>query len=223
MKKSFILISLATAIVTNTNAQSTGDTQEMKDPKAKAILDKLSEQNKNYNTISANFDYNLKNSGEGIDETQSGKLITKGNKYKLEIAGQQIISDGTTAWTFLKDDCEVQIQEAEGDDEEGIFDPVSIFTIYENGFKYKFDSDNGTTQIINLYPEDANEKSYHTIKLLVDKAKTQITSIVIKAKDGNTYTYNLKSFDTNKNFSDDFFKFKVENSGCDEVEEIDLR
>ena len=195
----------------------------MKDPKAKAILDKLSEQNKNYNTISANFDYNLKNSGEGIDETQSGKLITKGNKYKLEIAGQQIISDGTTAWTFLKDDCEVQIQEAEGDDEEGIFDPVSIFTIYENGFKYKFDSDNGTTQIINLYPEDANEKSYHTIKLLVDKAKTQITSIVIKAKDGNTYTYNLKSFDTNKNFSDDFFKFKVENSGCDEVEEIDLR
>jgi outer membrane lipoprotein carrier protein len=220
MKKNIILLAIAALFTTTMFAQSDGDTQEMKDPKAKAILDKLSAKNKTYTTISADFDYNLKNVAEGIDETQSGKLVTKNEKYKLNIAGQEITSNGTTVWTFIEDANEVQINNVSTDeDEEGMFNPATIFTIYEKGFKYKFDSENETTQTINLYPEDANDKSYHTVQLVINKAKTQISSIIIKAKDGNTYAYILKSFETNMDLSDADFNFDTS-----KVEEIlDLR
>lgn len=220
MKKNIILLAIATLFTTSIFAQSEGDSQEMKDPKAKAILDKLSAKNKTYTTISAEFDYNLKNAAEGIDETQSGKLITKGDKYKLNIAGQEIVCNGKTVWTYIEDADEVQINNVSNDeDEEGMFNPATIFTIYEKGFKYKFQNENDKTQTINLYPENANEKSYHTVQLIIDKAKTQITSIIIKSKDGNTYSYILKSFKTNETLNDSYFNFDTSKAG----DIIDLR
>ena len=59
--------------------------------------------------------------------------MLKGDKYKLEIAGQEIICNGNTLWTFIKDAEEVQVNEPEY--EEGSINPANIFTVYENGFK----------------------------------------------------------------------------------------
>lgn len=219
MKRRILLIAFSTLFLTNLFAQNDGDTPEMKDPKAKEILDKLSAKNKTYTTISAEFDYNMKNAADGIDETQSGKLVTKGEKYKLEIVGQQIICNGKTIWTYIADNDEVQISSVSTDDEEGAINPAKIFTIYETGFKYKFISEEGNTQTINLYPEKANEKSYHTVQLVIDKAKTQITKIIIKSKDGNIYTYSLKSFKTNETINDSEFNFDTSKVG----DVIDLR
>jgi outer membrane lipoprotein carrier protein len=222
MKTPF-LITLFLAINFVGFAQQTGDTQEMKDPQAKAILDKLSEKNKTYTSIKANFEYILTNKAEGINETQKGNLALKGNKYKLNISGQQIISNGKTVWTYIEDADEVQISSVAENDDDNLFNPATIFTIYEKGFKYKFNGeetvDGVLVQNIMLYPEKAKEKSYHTIQLVVDKNKVQINSIIIKSKDGNTYTYKLSKFESNTPMADADFNFDV--SKVSEV--IDLR
>ena len=45
---------------------------DVKDPKAKAILEELSKKNKSYSSIKAEFSYKLENKDESIDETQNG-------------------------------------------------------------------------------------------------------------------------------------------------------
>ena len=200
-------------------AQPEGDI----DSKAKIILDEVSVKTKSYTSIKAEFTFSMENKADNISESQEGTLLLKGEKYRLEIAGQEIISDGKTVWTYLKDAGEVQINEPEY--EEGAINPTNIFSIYEEGFKYRFFKeeiqDGRSVQLINLYPVNANEKSFHTIRLSIDKNKKQLITIEIFGKEGNTYTYEIKKFSTNLTVEDSHFRFKP--SSHPDVEVIDLR
>ncbi len=194
------------------------------DPKAKGILDKLSAKAKTFKTISATFEYELNNETAGINETQNGSLISKGEKYNLNIAGQNVISDGKTKWTYIEDAGEVQIDVASTGEEEAL-NPSKILTIYEDGFKYKFEKevkiDGKTLQVIKLFPEKADEKPFHSALLYVDKVKNEVTKIELKGKDGSDYTYTIKSFEINKDIPDSKFTFNT--AKHPEVEVIDLR
>lgn len=162
------------------------------DPKAKKILDELSVKTKAYTTIKAEFSWVVEKKDKS-KESQAGKIQTKGTKYKLEIPGHEIYCDGKTVWDYIKDANEVQIKDMEvgGDD---AVTPSNIFTIYEKGFKYKFESEDATTQVISLFPINPDKKKFHTIKLYIDKNKKQITSVKMFMKDGSTQTYTIKSF-----------------------------
>ncbi len=162
------------------------------DPKAKKVLDELSVKTKAYTTIKAEFSWVVEKKDKSKD-SQSGKIQTKGAKYKLEIPGHEIYCDGKTVWDYIKDANEVQIKDMEvgGDD---AVNPSNIFTIYEKGFKYKFDGEDATTQTISLFPTNPDKKKFHTIKLTIDKAKKQISSVKMFMKDGTTQTYTIKTF-----------------------------
>jgi outer membrane lipoprotein carrier protein len=220
------LLFTAFILLQSVNAQKTPDeTVNPKDDKAKEILEELSKKTKAYTSIKADFTYKLENKDAGVNETQSCSLILKGNKYKINIAGQEIVSNGKTLWTYIKDADEVQVDNAPdaSKQSDNLMNPSNIFTIYEKGFKYKFEKEetlNGKTiQHINLYPEKANEKAYHTVKLVIDKNLKQINTIIVLSKDGNKYTYTINKFETNLPFSDTDFNFDVSKAG----EVIDLR
>jgi outer membrane lipoprotein-sorting protein len=194
------------------------------DDKAKGILDKLSSNTKSYSSMQADFDYRL--TGEGMNEKQSGSLKTKGNKYYLVIAGQHVVSDGKNVWTILEDAEEVQLNAvSENEDNEEYISPTNILTLWEKGFKYKYDKAGtvGDTpvDIINLYPENPEEKSFHTIKLYVNKNATQVEQIEIKGKDGIDYTYTIKKFTANGSLNDKEFTLNKQKFG--EFDVIDLR
>lgn len=213
MKLKLALITLFAFQINLANAQQ--------DPKAKAILDDLSAKTKSYSTIKADFNYTLENKAEGINETQSGTIALKGDKYALKIAGQEVISDGKTVWTYLPDAEEVQITEVDPEENEGQINPSNIFTLYESGFNYKFVSEAQSIAQINLFPTDVDEAAYHTIKLYVDKTKLQLTKIVIMGKEGDSYTYNIKGFTPNMSIPDSKFTFNT--AAHPDVEVNDLR
>ena len=192
--------------------------QEQTDKKAKAILDELSAKTKSYSTIKAEFTYSVNDKQGKATETQGGTVYLKGDKFKLELKGQDIYSDGKTTWTHLKDAKEVQINDADNN-AKGVT-PTNIFTMYENGFKYKFEKEEGNTQIINLYPSSPDKEKYHTIKLTIDKAKKQITGMKVMMKDGTSQTYSIKSFTPNLELNDSIFIFDKKKHP---VDEIDLR
>lgn len=196
------------------------------DAKAKAILDKLSEKTATYKSMKADFEYVMQNTGEGIDETQEGSILSKGEKYNLVIAGQKIISDGKTVWTVLDEAEEVQINEVPEEEEtEDYISPTKILTLWEKGFKYKYDKASTLNEkkvdIINLYPEKSDEKSFHTIKLFVNQANLIVDQIIIKGKDGTDFIYKIKSFQTNETISDNEFVFSTSENPSYDV--IDLR
>jgi outer membrane lipoprotein-sorting protein len=174
---------------------------------AKKILDDLSAKTKSYSTLKAEFSWTVEKKDKSKD-TQSGKIQTKGDKYKLEIPGHEIYCDGKTVWDFIKDANEVQIKDIEAGDEDAV-NPSTIFTLYEKGYKYKFDGEDATTQVISLFPLNPDKKKFHTIKLSIDKTKKQITSVKLMMKDGTLQTYTIKSFLGNGTIPDTDFIFNA--------------
>jgi outer membrane lipoprotein-sorting protein len=204
-----------------------------KDIAAKAILNKVSEKYRQYDAVKTDFDFTLDNPQANVKETRNGTLLarSKSNKFKVTIysAGssakpdieQEVISDGKTQWTYLKKDNEVQVNNV---DNTGVgLNPAQIFTIYEHGYKYIYNGDvkiaGHTYQEVDLTPEE--EKSFFKVRLEIDKSKKQIHSALIFDKNGNKYTYVIRSFVPNVTVPDNTFTFDpAMHKG---VEVVDLR
>lgn len=220
--KRLILLSAMAFLSAASHAQMP---KEVPDAKAKEILDEVSKKTKSYTSIKAEFTITSAGPDGKTKDNTSGTMQHKGNKYKLEIKGQTIYCDGKTQWTYIKDDNEVQINDAPDPNKSDNINPANIFTIYEKGFKYKFDKEemqNGVTvEIVNLYPLDPGKKPYHTVKLTIDKVKKQIIAVKIFNKDGNTTTINVKSFIPNMDMPDATFIFNKKDFPG--VTETDLR
>lgn len=193
--------------------------QDMVDKKAKTILDELSTKTKSYTSIKSEFSFSFFNREGKATETQNGIIYKKGDKYKLELKGQDIYSDGKTMWTHVKEAGEVQINTVDKN-AKGVT-PQTVFTLYEKGFNYKYDKEEKGQHVINLYPKSPDKEKFHTIKLMVDKVKKQITSVKVLMKDGTSQVITVKSFTPNTEMNDSMFIWdKKAHPG---VEEIDLR
>ncbi len=191
------------------------------DAKAKAILDDLSKTTKAYKTISAEYEMLIVNKDKKQVDKQTGKIQVKGNKFKLEIPGNLIVCDGKTVWTHNKDAQEVTIKTFEPNSEDGL-DPTKIFTIYETGFKYKFDKEektnNVTYNVISLFPTIKPEKKkFHTMKLYIEKTKKQVHEIKMMMKDGGMQTYTIKSMKPNAELTDASFVFDTKGFKPDQI------
>lgn len=128
-------------------------------------------------------------------------------------------------WAFNKDANEVTIKKYDATNEDQL-NPSKIFTMYETGYKYKFDKEEKigvvTYNIITLFPSVKPEKKkFHTVKLYVDKTKKQIAKLIMLMKDGSTQTYEIKSFKPNVDLPDQGFVFDTKGFKPDQITEED--
>ena len=191
--------------------------------KAKEILDKVSEKTRSYTTITAEFTFSMENLQEDISEINEGTILIKDDKYKVSLMGVDTYFDGSVIYTHLVDAEEVNITEPDPADEETL-NPATIFTIYEQGFKYKYigdGSENGKEFYeIDLYPEN-RDKPYSRIKLRILKDDMTLYTLRQVGKDGNAYTVVVKSMKTNIPVDDSTFAFDT--SKHPDVDIIDMR
>jgi outer membrane lipoprotein-sorting protein len=195
---------------------------QQKDLKAEQILNAVSTKYKSYKSVQADFVLKIESGQSDTKDQQTGTLYVKGNKYKLQINNQEIISDNNTVWTYLKDANEVQINSFEKDDNS--ISPSEIFTIYEKNFLYAFAEEKNVggkiIQFIDLTPNDKS-KPYFKVRLAIDKAAKAIQSAVVFDKNGNRYTYEIKKFTANPDLNDTFFAF--DSKKYPGIEVVDLR
>ena len=185
--------------------------------KARTILDDVSAKTKAFKTIKIDFTYTMENKGQKINESFTGTLFSKGDGYKLLFSGQEVISDGKTVWTYLKDAGEVQVNEATKDDDS--FTPTNLLSSYTNNFKAKLLSEDAKQYVIELTP--VKKKNFNKVKVVVDKTKKVLNSLSIFDKNGSTYTYAVNKFETNMPLNESMFTFKA--SDHPGVEVIDMR
>jgi len=210
--KNLFLVLVTLLSVSNLNAQD-------QDPKAKVILDDISKTTKSYKTITTDYSLIITNKDKKQTDKQTGKIQVKGTKFRLEIPGNSILCDGKTVWTFNKEANEVSIKNYEPSSDDAL-DPTKIFTMYENGYKYKFDKEEAGLTIINLYPSVKPEKKkFHTIKLYVDKPKKQVKKMIMLMKDGGTQTYELKTLTPNLDILENQFVFDSKACKCEVIDE----
>lgn len=174
------------------------------DPKATKILNDISARTKASKTIRIDFSYTMQNQKENINDRFNGTLLSKGDKYRLSVAGQEVISDGKTIWTYLKEAKEVNINSA-GEGDEG-FTPTKLLTNYAKDYKAKFVKEQGNNQVIELTPV-AKGKSFTKVTLTIDKAKQQVTEFRIYDKGGSVYVYAVNHWITNQPMDDKLFEF----------------
>lgn len=199
---------------------------------AKSILAEVSKKYKSYNLVKADFEYQISSRQIEGTESQTGTLITKpkNNKYKVILYSdnnrtaiqQELISNGKTQWTFLKNEQEVQVNEV--DNNPSSMSPAQMFTLYEQGFKYLFTGDKKVGkviyQLIDLSPIDT-KKPFFKVRLMIDKVKKQVYSAEIFDKNGNIYKYTVKTFTPNLKFPESTFTFDAKMHPG--VEVVDLR
>lgn len=204
-----------------------------KDSQAKAILGEVSQKYRSYDVIKTDFTLSLNNQQANIKETQTGTLVSKAKsgKYRVTLynsaakpeVDKEILSDGKSQWTYLKKDKEVQVSDADKSGD-GLSNPAQIFTMYEKGFKYLYTGEQKiagkTYQTIELTPED-DKKAIYKVKLTIDKVKKQIYSALLFDKNGNRYTYTVRTFTPNVPAADATFAWDAK--GHPGVELVDLR
>jgi len=194
---------------------------------AEKILDKLAQKNKSYETIQADFDVKYKNL-QGGDETTytGGRIVMKGDKYKLKLNKSTIYYDGKTQWNHLRDVDEVNISEPVQDKEKQdiINHPNKLFELYKKDFKYKYidktETNNQVYHKIDLFPKNL-EKDYSRIRLMIEAKNFQIHSAKIFGKDGSRYTIIIKNMEVSEEIADSTFVFNKDEHPDAEV--IDMR
>jgi chaperone LolA len=216
MKKMVLLWMITAGCVYVATAQT--------DAQAKTILNAVSKKYRSYDIVKTDFTLLIESQQANAKETQQGTLYVKANanKYKVSMTNQDMISDGKTLWTYLKEEKEVQVTNV--DNSNDALNPAKIFTIYEKGFKYLYTGDKklGTKvyQMIDLTPTDI-DKPYFKIRLSIDKVAKQIATVLVLEKNGNKYTYNVKNFLANAKVPESTFTF--DSKKYPGVEVVDLR
>jgi outer membrane lipoprotein-sorting protein len=178
------------------------------DPKALEILDAMSKKYKGIPSFEANFSCNLTNDVEKVNEEFKGRIIVKGDKYKMVLPEQEVINNGTTLWTYLPDAKEVNIDNYDTNSDE--VNPSKIFDIYKKGFKYLYLQDKADGGVmceeIDLVPEK-KDAQFFKIKMYISKKDKSIQSWTMFDKSGNRYKYTLTKFNPNASITDNVFTF----------------
>lgn len=181
---------------------------QSRDKQASEILEEVTQKTKAYKSINLEFNYQMENADANINEITTGKATMSGDKYRLDISGQTIISDGLIVWTVLNDAKEVQVNDvAEGDD---VFTPTKLLTSYGEQYKSKL-----IPKITSLLGKNVHtleltpnqNKSFDKVNLYIDKDKMQLFVIEIFDKSGSKYTYKITRFETNQPVDDKTFIF----------------
>ena len=193
-----------------------------KDKAADKLLTTVSSRYKKFKTIKADFTYSIESKMDKAQEKQNGVIYTKGNKFKLDIAGQLIVCDNATVWTYSKEVNEVQINHY--NPKQATIRLDDIFTMYDKGFLYKIIEEKKEAgkelAIVELTPKD-KKKNFYKIKLTIDKTNQSIIKSVVYDKSGNIHTYTITNQVPNIKVNDKFFTFDPKSYKG--VEVIDLR
>lgn len=185
------------------------------------ILDELANRTNSAKNIQVGFSYEMENTDADIHEATEGSLVVSGNKYLLKIAGQEIICDGKTIWTYIADADEVQINEV---DEEESFSPTKLLSSYTDDYDASLEkeySENGRKYyLMKLKPKD-KDSGFDYVHLKIEKEKMQLAAFILYDFDNNVFSYIIKEYLTDIALDENAFTF--DETKYPDVDVIDMR
>lgn len=186
------------------------------DDNAPKQLDRLAEKIKNSAGISIDFNIQMQELGkDDLLDSDKGKLLLKGNAYVLSFNGTTTYCDGKSQWIYLEDEQEVTIQEL---DEEEVT-AASIFTQYQDGFKFRTLKESDNSAIIELIPTEKSSP-YLRITLHINTLTQELNAFVIQSRNATLTEIKVNAWKEKDLTTTDF----VFNSSLHpDVEVIDLR
>jgi outer membrane lipoprotein-sorting protein len=175
----------------------------------KVLLDKVHDNIKSFKNVVIDFDYTLENKAENVKQTNSGKALLEGDKYRVDLFGTTQIYDGAKTYTIVPDNEEVNISNSEENNENSIT-PSKFYSFYQNGYTYKMldakNEGNKKIEFVQLNPIDSDSDT-EKIVIGIDSKKNQIENITETGKNGTQTILSVKKFLSNQSLPADTFRF----------------
>lgn len=192
--------------------------QAQGDKKSTAILEAMSNKYQKIKSFKALFTY-TPDGGKPL----KGDVTTKGTKFRLKMAGQEIYNDGKLMATYIKETNEVNLQDFDPT-ATGELDPTKIYSAYKKGFKYAYLKENKEGNqiydVVELTPTNKNSQ-VNKVQIQVNRTDKSINSWKIFQKNGEEVTYKVDQFQPDVSVADNFFTFNAKQYPG--VEVVDLR
>ncbi|MCA0931121.1 outer membrane lipoprotein carrier protein LolA [Lutimonas saemankumensis] len=179
------------------------------DASAKSILDNASSTMSAYKNLSMDFDYVLDNRAEDVTQEMSGDVLLQGEKYVVNLFGSTQIFDGVKTYTIIPENEEVNISEADID-EENTFTPSKFYSFYKSGYTYKMDElkkiGGKNIQFVQLTPIDSNSE-IKSILVGIDTKTNHIYQIIEIGNNETRTILTAKNIKTNQEINGKVFVF----------------
>ena len=173
-------------------------------------------------SFQASFTQTMENPAAKLKQNSNGDMTVSGEKYHTVSSGQEVTSDGTTVWSYSKEENEVTISDCDPDNQE--VSPSRMFTMYKKGYKYQLlgavKQGGVTYDQIELTPENKMNDVFK-VQMMVSRADKSVGSLKTFKKNGTRTTFTIKNFKPNVPITSSTFSFdKAAHPG---LKVVDLR
>lgn len=186
------------------------------------LLTKASNKLKSFRTMEVDFTYTMENTSMDIVETMSGKVYSKGDKYRMTLGDNIFISDGEIVWNYIDDMYEIQINYVEN--MEGGLTPTALLDNFGDEYDGRYvrqESFNGkTVDIIDVVPN--TPQSFFKYRIALNASDQMLVFTTAYDRHGGTYTYTLDNTRFNHEISDSLFEYN-RSDFPEDADVIDLR
>lgn len=196
---------------------------ETKAQNAASILDKAATAYDQSNGISASFTMQTRSPGQGQGESVEGTIQMRGDKFILETPDAQTWFNGTTQWTYVERNEEVNVTNPTGEELQ-FTNPALLLSSYKKGFTATYIGESTAPNGKAAYDVELTPKKKGDIvkvELQIEKFSNFPAQITVTTKNGMSSTIKIRQMKTGINQPDSFFVFKE--AEYPEAEIIDLR
>lgn len=190
---------------------------------ATSILDKAASAYENSNGLKAYFTMQTRSDVQKVSESFDGTIDIKGDKFVLKTPDMITWFDGTTQWSYVERNEEVNVSTPTGEELQTT-NPALLLRSYKKGFsatlKGESTAPNGKAAYdIELTPKKKSD--IIRVELQIEKFSGLPASIAVFAKNGLSNTIRIGKMETGVNQPDSFFVFNEKDYPDAEI--VDLR
>ena len=190
---------------------------------ATSILDKAATAYENSNGLTARFVIQTHSEVQKVSESFEGTIDMKGDKFVLKTPDMITWFDGTTQWSYVERNEEVNVSTPTGEELQ-MTNPALLLRSYKKGFtpEYKGESTapNGKAAYdVELTPKKKGDITQVTLQ--IEKFSGLPAAISVIAKNGISTTIRLSKVETGINQPDSYFVFNAKDYPDAEI--VDLR
>ena len=197
------------------NAQITHSNQGQVDKTADALMKKAAGK---FGNVSFSVTATVLDSKKKETLRQSAQVLYCKGHYRVTVADQEIICDGTTVWQWNKSAKEVVVNNMSNDDM-NLFNPARLLANYDKNFRAKYiRTDDDGTAVVDLQPRSA--RSFHKIRLFMVEKSGLLRRMEVHKFDSGREVYDISNF---KNAGTSASQFTFDAAKHPGVEVIDMR
>lgn len=167
------------------------------------------------------FSQHVKYEVSNVEQSVTGTLvIKKDRKYRIEMEGRTIVTDGTTVWSYSPHTGQVLIDTYKED--ERILSPQKVLGAAPKDYYASMvgseKAGKATVHVLKLVPKD-HDSMIRTMNVWVDDSSWLITKVELADVNGKQTTYTVSNVKINSGIPDSRFTYQIP----DGAETVDLR